>query len=115
MHIATPVILDSDDPNAVITPTVEGTRSVLDSALKHRHAVRRVVFLSSIVTVQNGFPPGHTGTPIVVDESSWNETSLREVERGQATGLDIYSAGKTLAERAAWKVVGDQEASGGLG
>ena len=115
MHAASPVVLDSDDPTAVITPAVEGTRSLLSSALKHRATVRRLLLLSSTATVQNSPPTNHTGMPIVLDESSWNETSLREVERGQATGVDIYSAGKTLAERTAWKLVEDQEAKGGLG
>ena len=54
------------------------------------------------------------GMPVVLDESSWNETSPKEVEKGMASGIDIYSAGKTLAERAAWKLVEEHMARGGL-
>ena len=115
MHAASPVVLDSDDPTAVITPAVEGTRNVLNSASKHHATVRRVVLLSSVGAIQNALPPGHAGTPIVLDESSWNETSLKAVERGKASGMDIYCASKTLAERAAWKLAEEREAGKGLG
>ncbi|TFK86171.1 NAD(P)-binding protein [Polyporus arcularius HHB13444] len=115
LHLASPVALDSEDPNAVIIPAVQGTLGILTSALKHRATVRRVVFLSSAAAIYNPPAPGDTGTR-VLDESDWNEHSVKEVREkgGKAWGRDIYRASKTLAERAAWKLYEEERAKGGL-
>ncbi|KAI0716138.1 NAD(P)-binding protein [Cerioporus squamosus] len=115
LHLASPVVLDSEDPNAVIEPAVQGTLGILKSALKHRATVRRVVILSSAAAIHNPPGPGEK-TPRVLSENDWNEHSLREVREkgGKAWGRDMYRASKTLAERAAWKFYEDERAKGGL-
>ncbi len=115
LHLASPVALDSEDPNAVIIPAVQGTLGILTSALKHRATVRRVVFLSSAAAIYNPPAPGDTGTR-VLDESDWNEHSVNEVREkgGKAWGRDIYRASKTLADCAAWKFYEEEKAKGNL-
>ncbi|KAI0716154.1 NAD(P)-binding protein [Cerioporus squamosus] len=115
LHLASPVVLDSEDPSAVIDPAVKGTLSILNSALKHRTTVRRVVILSSAAAIFNPPRPEDAGTR-VLDERDWNEHSPKEVQEkgGKASGVDIYRTSKTLAERAAWKFYEDAKAKGGL-
>ncbi len=115
MHLASPTDLNSNDPSAVINPAVEGTLSILNSALKHRAAVRRVVILSSAAAIFSPPRPEDAGTR-VLDERDWNEFSPKEVQEkgGKASGSDIYRTSKTLAERAAWKLYEDAKAKGGL-
>ncbi|RDX45050.1 NAD(P)-binding protein [Lentinus brumalis] len=115
LHLASPTDLNSNDPSAVINPAVEGTLSILNSALKHRATVRRVVILSSAAAIFSPPRPEDAGTR-VLDERDWNEVSPKEVQEkgGKASGSDIYRTSKTLAERAAWKLYEDAKAKGGL-
>ncbi|RPD65273.1 NAD(P)-binding protein [Lentinus tigrinus ALCF2SS1-7] len=115
LHLASPVILDSEDPSATIDPAVNGTLGILKSAFKHRATVRRVLILSSAAAIYNPPAPGQTG-PRVLDERDWNEHSPKEVKEkgGKASGLDIYRTSKTFAERAAWRFVEDEKVKGGL-
>ena len=90
----------ADDPNEVIVPAVQGTLSVLNSALKHgAQTVKRVVITASCASILEYGP-----TPRVFTEKDWNERAIREVnEKGKAAANgDKYCASKTLAERAAW-------------
>ena len=81
-------------------PAVQGTLSVLNSALKHgAQTVKRVVITASCASILEYGP-----TPRVFSEKDWNERAIREVnEKGKAAANgDKYCASKTLAERAAW-------------
>ena len=100
-HTASPVRPSEGDPSEVIHPAVEGTRSVLASALLHCARVRRVLVLSSAVALSLETQADRT---VVLDESSWNEFSVvRCEEKGRdAEPMHKYCASKVLAERAAW-------------
>ncbi|KAI0827009.1 D-lactaldehyde dehydrogenase [Trametes gibbosa] len=103
LHIASPVILDADDPNDVIVPAVLGTSSILGSALKHRATVKRVVITSSVAAIANPLAPGEA--PRMLNEEDWNQVSVKEVEaKGRAApSMHKYRASKVLAERTAWE------------
>ena len=84
-----------------------GTTSILKSALKHGTGVRRIVLTSSVAAVREEDP-----TLREYDVTSWNKAAITEVaSKGSAAGpVKIYSASKTLAERAAWKFVIENKA-----
>ncbi|KAH6904520.1 D-lactaldehyde dehydrogenase [Coprinopsis sp. MPI-PUGE-AT-0042] len=100
-HIAT--VADFSDPNpdpeAFIQPTIRGVLSVLESALKAKSDIRRIVYTSSVVAVAE-----FEKAPRAYTEDDWNESALQLVkEQGSAAGVQtIYSASKVYAERAAW-------------
>lgn len=100
-HTASPVELNNAalKPEDFIEPAIKGTVGVLESALKYKTEIKRIVVTSSTVAVAN-----MTSTPKAYTEEEWNERSLRIVEEkgGEAGILHVYSASKTLAERAAW-------------
>jgi len=80
-------------------PAVNGTASILHSALKYGSFVKRIVVLSSAAAILR-IP----NTPKIFTEDDWNEQSIQLVEKqGKAAGsVVIYMAGKTLAEKTAW-------------
>ena len=78
---------------------------MLQSAFKYANdTVKRVVITSSTAAVVS---PAPDNKPYVLDERSWNEHSIKEVEtKGKdAAKNDMYRASKTLAERAAWQFI----------
>ncbi len=91
LHVASPFVLgEPKDENDLIAPAVEGTRRVLQAA---QHAgVKRVVVTSSIVSMVAGKSSGTYGP------DAWSDTEAK---------IGAYAKSKTLAERAAWEVVGD--------
>ncbi|KAI0635003.1 D-lactaldehyde dehydrogenase [Trametes polyzona] len=103
LHVASPVHLSAKDPNEVIVPAVRGTESILQSALKYRSTVKRVVITSSSSAIISSPRPGES-LPRVLDENDWNEESVKEVEvKGRdASPMHKYRASKVLAEKAAW-------------
>ncbi|VDB97971.1 unnamed protein product [Peniophora sp. CBMAI 1063] len=103
MHTLSP-LLWTDKPDDIIQPAVTGTLSLLQSAQKHREAVRRVVVTGSICTIID-WP---TVEPRVYDETSVNETSIKAVEDGSTDPIAIYSAAKTQAENRAWAFMREQ-------
>jgi nucleoside-diphosphate-sugar epimerase len=108
IHTASPVQLSAEaDPEEIIQPAVRGTLSILNSALKHGNSsVRRLVFTSSTAAVVEVLPEPKTFT-----EKDWNDQAIRESkEQGRnAPPMSKYRASKVLAERTAWKFVGDNK------
>jgi len=107
-HTASPFHTHADDPNDIIVPAVNGTKSILETAVKHGSAIERIVVTASTVAV--GIAP-RTGQQYT--EEDWNEPALKEVrELGkEAAGIAKYSASKALAERAAWEVYNENKGS----
>jgi len=102
-HIASPAHFSATaHPDEVIAPAVNGTLNVLESAKAYGTSVKRVVVTSSGAAV---YEP-HEG-PYVYSEVDWNEFSIREAEEkgANADGMHKYCASKTLAEKAAWNFV----------
>jgi dihydroflavonol-4-reductase len=97
LHVASPFPpVQPKDPDELIVPAREGTRRVLRAALAAD--VQRVVLTSSVAAVGGGADPG--GAPL--DEKSWTDLDH--------PGLSPYVRSKTIAERAAWDLVREQDA-----
>ncbi|KAF8493052.1 D-lactaldehyde dehydrogenase [Russula emetica] len=101
-HTAFPFHYMFTHPNELTTPAVRATTSILNSALKHGSGLKRVVLTSSSTAIRE-----ETTVPRTFNESNWNEASVEAVKtKGSAAGpFVIYSASKTLAEKAAWEFV----------
>ncbi|MCZ6631358.1 MAG: SDR family oxidoreductase [Actinobacteria bacterium] len=97
IHTASPFVLDVEDPQRdLVDPAVNGTTSVLESVSKTGD-VRRVVLTSSFAAM--------SGEP---KDSPWSEDDWNDV-----SSLDsgAYAYSKTMAERAAWDFMGDNDRS----
>ncbi len=95
MHTASPYIIDVEDPQRdLIDPAVRGTLSVLEAA-KKTPSVKRVVLTSSFAAI-SGEARDH-----VWSEEHWNDVSSLD--------NSPYSYSKTLAEKAAWDFVEQNE------
>lgn len=92
LHVAAPYpsVMPKEE-NDLIIPARDGTLRVLRAAVAA--GVRRVVYTSSIVAIAYG----HEDYTMTLDESVW--TNLE----GQ---INAYIKSKTLAERAAWELMG---------
>lgn len=86
----------------LIIPAVRGTTSILNSALKHGSAIKRLILTSSVAAVRE-----ETTVPRAFNESNWNDSAVEAVKtRGSEAGpVLIYLASKTLAEKAAWEFI----------
>ncbi len=100
-HTASPLIVRAvDDPvRDLVEPATRGTQSVLEAA-NRTASVRRIVLTSSIVAVYGDAADLEDVAEDRFDESHWNATSSENHQP--------YSYSKTLAERLAWKMAGDQ-------
>jgi len=100
-HTASPFHFHATDPEELIVPAVQGTRSILESTLKFGTSVKRVVVLSSCASVVE--PTAKE--PRTFKEADWNQGSIDTVKsKGKdAPSAEMYRASKTLAERAAWE------------
>ncbi|WP_339335970.1 NAD-dependent epimerase/dehydratase family protein [uncultured Maricaulis sp.] len=100
IHTASPFSSHVAAPQRdLVEPAVEGTRNVL-AAAKATDSVRRVVLTSSCAAIYGdnsdiaGMPEGK------LTEAVWNTSS--------SLGHGAYSLSKTLAEREAWTLAGEQ-------
>jgi len=95
IHAASPfVIAIPKDETEIINPAVEGTLRVLEAAKKAD--IRRVVLTSSTIAMMGSMK---TGT---FNPQSWTDIN--------ASNVSTYTKSKTLAERAAWDFIDNQEA-----
>ena len=101
-HTASPLIVrDVGDPvRDLIAPATHGTRHVLDAA-RRTPTVRRVVFTSSIVAIYGDAADLERIEGDRFDETHWNTTSGEHHQP--------YARSKTLAERLAWRMAGEQD------
>ncbi|GAA6025771.1 hypothetical protein JCM11491_001985 [Sporobolomyces phaffii] len=99
LHTASPYQLTVEDPvKDFIRPAVEGTLTVLRTALKL--GVARVVVTSSFAAVTN-FGLGGPFRDYTYSDQDWNPTTLDDAVAPGKPGAYVYSASKTLAEQAA--------------
>jgi len=107
LHTASPFHYAVEDPEEIIRPAVNGTLSVLKSAIKAPGNIKRIIVLSSTVSI------GLTRTDSEYTEEEWNDLAVDDVKaKGKdAHGLMKYMASKTLAERAAWELYREHKAS----
>jgi len=99
-HTASPFFLDSKDAQKeLIEPALDGTRNVLDSANK-TPSVKRVVLTSSVAAIYGDTIDSKNVPEGIFDESMWNTSS--------SPTMSEYSYSKTIAEKEAWKICGEQ-------
>lgn len=98
--MASPVSFFFKDPEPVLHAAINGTNTILNSALKAGPQLKTVVVISSIASIKTAAQPPYTFT-----EKDWNDYAESEVKRlGKETpGPVIYAASKVAAEKAFWK------------
>ncbi|GAA5861467.1 hypothetical protein JCM3774_000258 [Rhodotorula dairenensis] len=98
-HTASPYSLTYTDPiKDFIDPAVKGTLTVLQAAKDA--GIRRVVVTSSFAAVTN-FKAGGPWRDYTYTADDWNPLTLQDCLEPGVAGPVVYSASKTLAERAA--------------
>ncbi len=96
LHVASPLgVAEPKDPDELIVPAREGAKRAIAAAIKA--GVKRVVLTSSVAATSSS-ASGDT----ICDETQWTDLSDPK--------LGAYGRSKTIAERAAWDLIG---ASGG--
>lgn len=100
IHTASPFLIGSqaDPQKALVDPALKGTRNVL-AACSASPSVRRVVLTSSVVAMYAD-PADAAAKGRPVNEGDWNE--------GSTLHDGAYPYSKTVAEREAWKLAGEQ-------
>ncbi|KNG84875.1 aldehyde reductase II [Aspergillus nomiae NRRL 13137] len=107
VHVAAPV-RQFHDPNIAVPMAVNGTINILASAAAEP-SVQRVVITSSSTAAASPQP----NKIFSIDKTTWNEAAVKAawappLYKGFQRLLDVYSASKTQAERAAWKFMEDK-------
>ncbi|HEV7721884.1 MAG TPA: NAD-dependent epimerase/dehydratase family protein [Iamia sp.] len=92
LHVASPMAADADDPDAQVVAARDGARRVIVAAADA--GVRRVVMTSAA----NAASPSSYDEDGITDETLWTDPD--------DPTLIPYRRSKTLAERAAWEVIG---------
>ena len=91
IHVASPFVMaEPKDEKELITPAVDGTKRVVQAA--QRAGVSRLVLTSSTFAMIAGKDSGRYGP------DSWSDTDA---------DIGAYAKSKTLAERAAWEITGN--------
>ena len=97
LHVASPIsISPPKNPDELIVPAREGTRRAVGAAL--RTGVKRVVLTSSVAAASPRASALNSARESATDETTW--TDLDD------PAVNAYARSKTLAERAAWDLVG---------
>lgn len=97
IHTASPISTSNTKWDDAITPAVQGSLGILNSAYKHSGPkLESSVLTSSVSAVSDPSKKTHRFT-----EADWNEWAEPKAKNGDTSAL--YSASKTLAERAIWE------------
>ena len=95
LHVASPFVTqEPKDENDLIQPAVQGTLRALKAAKKA--GIKRVVLTSSMVAMLEGI----SGV-VDINQQSWTDTDVKHAT--------AYLKSKTLAEKAAWDFIKQQE------
>ncbi|KAI3324533.1 NAD(P)-binding protein [Xylariaceae sp. AK1471] len=107
-HLATPVVFDSADVEYIVGTAVQGTLSILESALKAKDDLKSFVFMSSASAVRMRIPG-----PATFTEKDWNTQAEAQIKEDgdKAFGHVIYAASKVASERAFWDWVREKKPS----
>ncbi|ORY09777.1 hypothetical protein BCR34DRAFT_366207 [Clohesyomyces aquaticus] len=99
-HMASPVSFFFKDPVPILHAAVQGTKTILNSALNAGPQLKTVVLTSSIAAIKN-----LAEAPYTLTEKDWNDAAEVACEKmGKDTpGAIIYSASKAAGEKAFWK------------
>ena len=100
----------SPDPEKVITPSVEGLRSILKAAAAES-SIKRFVLTSSSVAVSLPIME----TEFSFDSNAWNEPAIKQAyappPHPDTQAYAVYAASKALAEKAMWEFVEKEKPS----
>lgn len=103
VHVASDTTFDPD-PNKVITPMINGMKSILHAAALHP-SVKSFVYTSSSAAVSST----HLGKEYEINASLWNDEAVAIAWKEPPYNADragaVYSASKTQAEQAAREFV----------
>jgi NADPH-dependent methylglyoxal reductase len=100
LHTASPFTMGhSDFEKSYLVPAVNGTLGVLKAAHSHGSNVSKVVVTASFATIMN-FDKLQDSS-FMHDESVWNPLTREEI----TNDMLAYCLSKTLAERAAWDYI----------
>ncbi len=101
LHVASPLGVPAPkDHQALIVPARDGAKRAISAAI--RAGVKRVVMTSSVAATS----PAYDAPDGVTDETTWtNADDLR---------MGAYTRSKTIAERAAWDLIGEAGGSTSL-
>jgi nucleoside-diphosphate-sugar epimerase len=93
LHVASPLaVAEPKDPETIIGPARDGALRVIGAGIKA--GVKRVVMTSSVAATGLGYE-ARDG---LADETNWSD--------GDDVRLGAYARSKTIAERAAWDLIG---------
>lgn len=99
-HTASPFVMNVKDPQKeLIGPALDGTRNVLEEA-NRAESVSRVVLTSSCAAIYTDAIDCARAPNGTLTEDVWNTTASLDYQP--------YSWSKTLAEREAWTIAGNQ-------
>ena len=88
LHVASPISLERTDEEYFIKPAIDGVNRALSFAKKY--GVKKVVLTSSVAAIFDTMEKKN-----IYDESDWSDPDNPHIS--------AYSKSKTLAERAAWE------------
>jgi len=101
IHTASPYKISGikNPQKELVDPAVEGTRNVLDT-VNATHSVKRVVITSSVVAIFGDAIDIHKTEKGIFTEEHWNFSSSPDHQP--------YPYSKTMAEKLAWSMAGEQ-------
>ena len=101
IHTASPFILNVKNPQKqLIDPALKGTENVLNAAVKSG-TVKKIVLTSSVAAI--------FGDNIDMKEQGLSEFTEEQFNKSSSVTHQPYSYSKVLAEKAAWKIHGEQK------
>ena len=90
LHVASPIALENHDEDFFVKPAVAGVKRAMKFAKKHN--VKKVVLTSSVAAIYETME-----SKSYYDETDWSDP--------ENPAISHYSKSKTLAERAAWEFI----------
>ena len=90
LHVASPIALENHDEDFFVKPAVAGVKRAMKFAKKHN--VKKVVLTSSVAAIFETME-----SKSYYDETDWSDP--------ENPAISHYSKSKTLAERAAWEFI----------
>jgi len=94
LHVASPISLEDQDEDYFVKPAVAGVKRALSFAKKH--SVKKVVLTSSVAAIFDTMEKKS-----YYDENDWSDP--------ENPAISHYSKSKTLAEKAAWEYVENED------
>jgi nucleoside-diphosphate-sugar epimerase len=113
-HVASPTPKGPIEDNArqMLTPALDGTLNILRAAAASS-AVKRVIVTSSVAAARDIVTPLGAAAPVHkqrIRETEWNPVTWEQGVASQDPYV-VYSASKTLSERAAWDFMNREKPS----